>query len=1604
MHLRSWLTGLRTRLTHHTSQTRRRLPRRSRPAVEALEDRTLLSAVTTIWSDLDGRLTIIADGDEELVIREDPQNSGQVELRVDGQAEASVVLTTSSLKTLFITTGEGDNRIDLSGLNSVAFSSLETIDVDAGEGNDTVIASADFDDVIHGGHGSDTLVGGDGDNQLYGGHGDDLISGGSGNDQLDGGDGQDQIGGDDGSDTISGGDGQDSLLGNLGNDWIDGNHDKDFLFGGEGNDTLNGGGGDDVLEGDLGDDVMFGGAGRDDMSGDGGYDLLSGQGGSDSLAGGGENDTLNGGPGSDQLLGGTGNDRLNGGNNADTISGGSGNDSLFGGPGGDLLEGEAGEDVLRGQGGSDELFGVLNFDHMDGGAGDDYVDADEQWTLSIGDATANLEGDDDNSQQVFFTDFETGMPEEFSQISNSAQLNDVQRYEGVGTGTNVFSGSFLHNTTGGTVEFPGSEPSEPVTLVLTDLPDHTSLDIDFLLAVIENWDGNTANGDAQADPVDYPDFFNVVVDGELVYSVAFDQQSSDDTFDLLSDEKYSPDDGVMLEHNRSDLFTPAGGNHQYYVNDSAWDLGLDSQLNGIPHTASTVTIQWYAGGAGYQGGDDESWAIDNVGVVLNGLVDETDVNVTVTLSRPHDETVSVSYVTEDGTATTADEDYLPASGTLVFSPGTVTQTISVTVLGDTEIEGDESFGLVLSGARNAWIEDELGRVTIVEDDSLVAGVGEGTPVPAIGCVVFAPGTPDDYINDIFEAEEEQLAALYAAGYRIADRWTTTAVDGSGLQQGDATTITWGLLPDGTATDTTATSDLIARLDTIYNETASGTDITNRTWYDLFVQMFDRWSELSGNSYVFEPADDGAAFPSSPGAQGVRPDVRIAGRNIDGNFGILAFNYFPNNGDMVIDTADSFYTGTNNNSRGLRNVLAHEHGHGLAFNHVIPVDQSKLMEPTASTSFDGPQYDDILAIQRLYGDAYTGNDTPATASDLGLIDNATVTLGADASGLVDSDGDGTIDVPVALTQVDFVSIDGVSDTDVFRFSAVSGARVTISLAPVGPTYSEGPQGGSSSSFDASVQNDLALELIGPDGSTLLASSSSGGLGEAELIANQLLDSSGVYYARVTGSLDVVQTYQLDITVTGGGGNDPGGPGTPGGSSATGETLLGGSGQDTLVGAGARDLLNGGGGSDVLRGRDGDDVVYGGGGNDVVWGGDGDDVLHGQGGIDSLFGEAGNDQLVWRLGDSSDQLDGGEDADAVLVQGDSRNNQIEFLQNASSQLQVTDGSGTITIGDTVSQVIVDAGAGRDTITIGTIAAVPTVMLTVNGQGGADTIDAGGRDLGANRILVDGGAGDDTITGSAVADALIGGDGVDVLNGEGGDDSIDGGDGSDILSGGDGDDQLDGGAGNDTLQGDDGNDQLDGEDGHDELIGSAGDDTLSGSNGNDRLNGSGGDDQLSGHAGRDTLLGGGGNDTLNGGTDDDYLVGNAGQDVIQAGHGHDRAFGGGGSDSILGDDGDDTLDGGGGDDFLAGGDGSDRLNARTGDDSLLGSNGEDSLFGGSGKDLLLGGDNDDFLNGQGGTDTLAGGLGADNFGGGSAADVINEAFSEDLFGSLLDELDAA
>ncbi len=107
-------------------------------------------------------------------------------------------------------------------------------------------------------------------------------------------------------------------------------------------------------------------------------------------------------------------------------------------------------------------------------------------------------------------------------------------------------------------------------------------------------------------------------------------------------------------------------------------------------------------------------AISNA-TVAEGNAGATPAVFTVTLSDPAPGAVTVDYATLDGTAT-AGSDYAATGGTLTFAPGVVSQTIAVDVLGDTAVEGTESFFVRLSGASGALTGVGRGEGFILDDD------------------------------------------------------------------------------------------------------------------------------------------------------------------------------------------------------------------------------------------------------------------------------------------------------------------------------------------------------------------------------------------------------------------------------------------------------------------------------------------------------------------------------------------------------------------------------------------------------------------------------------------------------------------------------------------------------------------------------------------------------------------------------------------------------------------------------------------------------------------------------------------------------------------------
>jgi serralysin len=386
----------------------------------------------------------------------------------------------------------------------------------------------------------------------------------------------------------------------------------------------------------------------------------------------------------------------------------------------------------------------------------------------------------------------------------------------------------------------------------------------------------------------------------------------------------------------------------------------------------------------------------------------------------------------------------------------------------------------------------------------------------------------DFIREMMKALAEAGRVPGDEGegiaYWLGGRWSGG--------QGNPRKLTWSFVPDGLSISNgigegVAPSSLFATLDARFSSQGG-----RATWIQRFEQCFQRWSEISGTSYERvtyngQDWDDGASWGSS-GSTGLRGDIRICMKPIDGSSGVLAYNYFPSNGDMVLDSAESWGS-TSNQNRFLRNIVMHEHGHGLGMEHVCSNNASFLMEPFLSTSFDGPRHDDIRGVQRHYGDPREADDSFAAANFIGI-----VTPGNPVTNVCD--------LPLPLTGTNPTNssnctIDANGEQDWFSFEVSGAVLATVTVTPVGFTYDDNRQNQfdgscpSGSSTDSLRRADLAVQLIDRDGTSVLATADSQPLGVAETLTQIPLPVAGVYFIRVYefDSPSQTQMYTLAVSV-------------------------------------------------------------------------------------------------------------------------------------------------------------------------------------------------------------------------------------------------------------------------------------------------------------------------------------------------------------------------------------------------------------------------------------------------------------------------------------------
>ena len=1124
-----------------------------------------------------------------------------------------------------------------------------------------------------------------------------------GNDLLNGGDDNDTLDGGTGNDTLDGGLGSDSLIGGAGNDlyFIDNSNDKI-------NESTKATGGKDTVTTaiDFSVETLLGVeniilTGDDDLNakGNSAANQLTGNEGNNSLVGNAGNDTLNGGLGDDTLNGGTGIDKLIGGDGSDTYqinnkedsivenATDSGDDSIetsisftlpnnlenlvllgstdLNGDGNsqdNTLEGNAGSNNLNGAAGDDTLLGSDGNDTLKGGTGNNVIDGGE--------------GDDNavfaEAQSNYILNEETndGILSITVQNINDDSITEIQNIE-----TLVFADNELDIRAGLSQELSlsianvsiieGNSGSKNAS-VLIKLSEATSTAFSVSYT--------TVDGDAQAGQ-DY-------VSNSGTVNFAVGEISKTITISVLGD-------------------TSVETNEQFFLQLSAPDnITLDT-------TEASITLT----------NDDKPQLSITAASLLEGNTGQTTASLVISLSAPGQDTVKVNYASANGTALAA-KDYLTTTGEVSFAPGETSKTIAVPVLGDTLVEGNETFRMSLSAPVNASLSSTSSAiVTITDDDAIV--------VPSVSIVgaTLVEGNSGS-------TQATLTVSLSAAASKVVSvNYATT--NGTALSGSDYTASTGTLTFAIGETSKTFTVPVLGDTTVEANETftISLTSPSNATL------------SAAASAVVTLSNDD-------------VPSIAIANVSVaEGNVGNTANVTVTLSAASTQDISVNYTTADGTASNG-----------------------SDYSATVGSLLFVAGETSKTISIPVL-GDVNIESDENFTVA-LATPTNATLSANATATVTLTNDDQAvvlpTLSVTAASTVVEGNTGSSTASVTV-TLSARSSQTVSVNYATTDGTATAGSDytastgtlsfapGETSKTFtvpilgDADVETDenFTISLLSPVNASLGTSSTVITLSNDDIVSGVIFDG---FDMSLSDDINTFVGSELNdrIYALGDADNIKGMAGD--------DYLDGGKGNDSLEGGEGKDSLYGGEGNDSLNG--GPTQVYN--ENDVNYidGGEGNDTLTSGNDLDTLMGGAGNDTLSG----NAKFMNGGEGHDYItatlpisgygtdtVINGDAGNDTLRGVRGNDT---LNGGTGDDSLSGEYGNDSLNGEEGNDNL---------------NGEGGNDSLNGGD----GNDILTDlaygswgsiysgndtlnGGAGNDSLDSGLDNDTLIGGLGKDGLTG--------------------------------------------------------------------------------------------------------------------------------------------------------------------------------------------------------------------------------------------------
>ncbi len=142
----------------------------------------------------------------------------------------------------------------------------------------------------------------------------------------------------------------------------------------------------------------------------------------------------------------------------------------------------------------------------------------------------------------------------------------------------------------------------------------------------------------------------------------------------------------------------------------------------------------------------------------------SELNFTISLSHPSEKSVSVQWLTEDGTARSIDGDYagVERRRTITFAPGEQSKTVRVQTLEDTRPETTEQFKIQLAHAPHAKFRDPTATGSILDNDGKEISIADAAPV------VEAPGAQLNFTVTLTPVQTEPVTIQWKTSNDLGD--------------------------------------------------------------------------------------------------------------------------------------------------------------------------------------------------------------------------------------------------------------------------------------------------------------------------------------------------------------------------------------------------------------------------------------------------------------------------------------------------------------------------------------------------------------------------------------------------------------------------------------------------------------------------------------------------------------------------------------------------------------------------------------------------------------------------------------------------------------------